>query len=114
MKIACTYENGMIYDHFGHCPSFLVYDTETKEAVLYDTSALHGPQIVSALHEEGVSVLIGGGMGPHPLQAAEALGMEVICGASGDCEEVLGAYLKGELKNDPTAIHACCHGEGHA
>ena len=31
MKIAVTYENGQVFQHFGHTEEFKVYDTEDKK-----------------------------------------------------------------------------------
>lgn len=32
MKIAVTYENGQIFQHFGHSESFKIYETEIGRA----------------------------------------------------------------------------------
>ena len=34
MKIAVTYENGEIFQHFGHTENFKVYTIENKKIVL--------------------------------------------------------------------------------
>ena len=33
MKIAVTYENGQIFQHFGHSENFKIYETEGKNIV---------------------------------------------------------------------------------
>ena len=40
MKIAVTYENGMVFQHFGHTKQFKVYDVEdgkTASSQIVDT-----------------------------------------------------------------------------
>ena len=38
MKIAVTYENGQVFQHFGHCASFKFYDVENGEIKLMSDS----------------------------------------------------------------------------
>ena len=66
MRIAVTYENGEIFQHFGHTEQFKVYDVENGKimsAEVVDTNGSgHGALagVLSALH---VDALICGGFG---------------------------------------------------
>ena len=33
MKIAVTYENGQVFQHFGHCENFKLYEVEDGKVV---------------------------------------------------------------------------------
>ena len=41
MKIAVTYENGQIFQHFGHCETFKIYNVENQ--------TIQSSEIVSAV-----------------------------------------------------------------
>ena len=40
MKIAVTYENGQIFQHFGHSESFKIYEAEGKNIVRAEVIAV--------------------------------------------------------------------------
>ena len=66
MRIAVTYENGDVFQHFGHTKQFKVYDVENGKIVsseIIDTNGSgHGALagVLSSLH---VDALICGGIG---------------------------------------------------
>mgnify|MGYP005764279921 CR=1 FL=1 len=48
MKIAVTYENGQVFQHFGHCKLFCLADTETGSRELIDPMGEgHGARLAS-------------------------------------------------------------------
>jgi len=69
MKLAVTFENGNIFQHFGHTENFKIYDIENgviKESrVVNSNGAGHGA-LAGFLKNEGVDVLICGGIGADP------------------------------------------------
>ena len=117
MKIAVTYENGQIFQHFGHTEQFKIYDTENgkivKSEILESNGSGHGA-LASLLAINKVEVLICGGIGGGAINALANAGIEVIGGASGDVKAVVEAYLAGTLtvrENFHCNHHH--HGEGH-
>ena len=116
MRIAVTYENGNVFQHFGHTETFKVYEVEDGKVV---SSALFGSNgsghgaLASLLNDKGIDVLICGGIGGGAQQALSERGIELCAGASGNTDEAVEAYLRGELIN----TGANCdhhHGEGHS
>ena len=115
MKIAVTYENGQVFQHFGHTEQFKVYEVEDKKIVgskVVDTNGTGHGALTGFLQEEGVSVLICGGIGGGARNALAQAGIELYPGVSGDADAQVQALLEGSLAFDPdtTCDH---HGEGH-
>ena len=65
MKIAVTYQNGEIFQHFGHSEQFGIYETENgkvvNKTVIGTEGSGHGA-LATLLSEQGVDTLICGGM----------------------------------------------------
>ena len=66
MKIAVTYENGTIFQHFGHTEQFKLYEVEDgniwKEEVVDTNGSGHGA-LAGFLEGHQVDTLICGGIG---------------------------------------------------
>lgn len=103
MKIAVSSSNGMVFGHFGHCPEFMIFETDGKTILGSDKveNPGHKPGFLpNFLNNLGVNVVISGGMGKRAITIFNEKHIEVITGASGDAKEVVEKYLKGELKSD--------------
>ena len=119
MKIAVTYENGQVFQHFGHTETFKVYDVEDGRVV---SSAVMGSDgsgheaLAELLRDRAVDVLICGGIGGGAQAALEEAGIELCAGASGSADEAVAAYLRGELVNTGANCdhHDHEHEEDHA
>ncbi|MBB6630917.1 NifB/NifX family molybdenum-iron cluster-binding protein [Clostridium algidicarnis] len=116
MKIAMPKNGELINQHFGKSESFLVVTMEEGKIIdKKEISALklqhnHGG-LSNLLLDEGVSLIITGGIGAGAYNALKENNLEVIRGVNGKIEEVLLAYLKGELE-DKNVV--CNHnGEHH-
>lgn len=116
MKIAVTYDNGEVYQHFGHTKEFKVYEVENGEVVssqiIGSNGSGHGA-LAGLLAERSIDVLICGGIGGGAQAALLERGIELCAGASGGADEAVEAYLNDELVN----TGANCdhhHGEGHS
>ena len=115
MRIAVTYENGEIFQHFGHTEQFKVYDVENSKIIsseVVDTNGSgHGALagVLSALH---VDALICGGIGGGAQSALAAAGIQLYGGVSGDADAAAEALAAGTLAYDPNVM---CdhHGEHH-
>ena len=115
MKIAVTYENGQVFQHFGHTEEFKVYSVEDGRIVsseLVGTDGSGHEALADLLRGMGVDVLICGGIGGGAQAALEEAGIELCAGASGDADEAAAAYLRGELVN--TGANCDHHDEEHS
>ena len=114
MKIAVTYENGNIFQHFGRTEYFKVYEVEDgkilSSEVISSNGIGHGA-LAGLLADRDIRTLICGGLGGGALNALTGAGIEVCAGASGDADAAVEAYLKGELTD--SGANCDHHGEGH-
>lgn len=110
MKIAVTYENGSVFQHFGHCENFKVYEVEANAVkaseVVNAAGSGHGA-LAGFLKDHGVDVLICGGIGGGARTALAEAGIELYPGVSGDADESVNALLAGNLDFDPDTM--CSH-----
>ena len=115
MKIAATYENGNIFQHFGRTEFFKVYEVEDGKIVSSEVIGSDGighGALAGLLAGHDIQVLICGGLGGGALNALTNAGIEVCAGASGNADEAVEAYLRGDLV-DTGANCDHHHGEGH-
>lgn len=115
MTIAVTYENGEIYQHFGHTSSFKLYETEGNEIVserVIDTNGNGHGALATLLTEYGVEVLICGGIGGGAQMALAQAGIKLYGGVSGNADVAVKALLEGTLDYD-AEVKCNHHGEGH-
>ena len=66
MKIAVTYENGQIFQHFGKTETFKIYDVNDQGIVSSEVISSGGSghsALAGFLAEQSVQVLICGGLG---------------------------------------------------
>ena len=117
MKIAVTYENGQVFQHFGHTEQFKVYEVEDGKVVSSQVVGSDGSgheALAVLLADKAVDVLICGGIGGGAQAALEEQGIELCAGASGEADEAVQAYLRGELVNTGASCdHHEHHGEEH-
>ncbi|HIZ59652.1 MAG TPA: FKBP-type peptidyl-prolyl cis-trans isomerase [Candidatus Dorea faecipullorum] len=116
MKIAVTYDNGNIFQHFGKTENFKIYEVEDHNVISSEVIGSNGTghgALAGLLAEQSVDVLICGGIGGGAQAALAEAGIELCSGAQGDADQAVEAYLKGEL----TSSGATCdhhHDEGHS
>ena len=118
MKIAVTYENGEVFQHFGHTEQFKVYQVEDgtiiSSEVINTEGSGHGA-LADFLKAAGVDVLICGGIGMGARNALAEAGIELYPGACGNADHQAEAFLAGSLAYDPdtSCSHHDHHGEDH-
>ena len=118
MKIAVTFNNGEIFQHFGHTEYFKIYNIEdgkiaSSEVVATD-GAGHGA-LAEFLSSRGVDTLICGGIGGGAQMALADEGITLRGGVSGDADAAVMAYISGGLEYDPEVkCNHHHHGEGHS
>ena len=115
MRIAVTYENGEIFQHFGHTSQFKMYDVTdgniVSEHTAYTMGSGHGA-LAGFLKENGADVLICGGIGGGAKNALAEAGIKLYGGASGNADEAVKALLAGTLQYNPDVM-CSHHGDGH-
>ena len=114
MKIAVTYENGHIFQHFGHTEQFKVYDVQNNAIVkteVIDTNGSGHGALAGLLSDLGVEVLICGGIGGGAQMALMQAGIKLFGGVSGSADDAVAACIAGTLSYDPNA--KCDHHDHH-
>lgn len=118
MKIAVTYENGEVFQHFGHTEAFKVYNVENGSVVSAEVIGTNGSgheALADYLTEQSVNILICGGIGNGAQAALASAGIEICSGAQGDADAAVKAYLNGELESEGVNCdHHHDHEEEHA
>ena len=119
MKIAVTHENGMIFQHFGHTKQFKIYEVEngafTKVQIVPTGESGHGA-LAALLKEQGVDVLICGGIGGGAQSALKDAGIELYGGVQGGADSAVAAFVAGRLEFNPDVKcdhHDHEHGDGN-
>ena len=119
MRIAVTYENGEIFQHFGHTEQFKVYDVEDGKIVasqVIDTNGSGHGALAGVLSALNADVLICGGIGGGAQMALAAAGIRLFGGVSGSADAAVEALFAGNLAYNPDVRcnhHDHHHGEGH-
>ena len=120
MRIAVTYENGQIFQHFGHTEAFKIYDVEEGKVVhseVVDTNGSGHGALAGVLNALNVDILICGGIGGGAQTALAAAGIKLFGGVSGDADEAVNALINETLDYNPEvkcSHHEHNHEEGHA
>ena len=113
MRIAVTYENGEIFQHFGHSEHFKLYDVEdgkiTGERVVDTNGSGHGA-LAGFLRAAGADVLICGGIGGGARTALADAGIGLYAGVRGSADDAVKSLVAGTLEYDPDAR---CDHHGH-
>ena len=119
MRIAVTYENGNIFQHFGHTQQFKVYDVvdgRIVSAEVIDTNCSGHGALAGVLTALNADVLICGGIGGGAQMALAAAGIRLFGGVSGSADAAVEALISGGLEYNPNVRcdhHDHHHGEGH-
>ena len=119
MRIAVTYENGEIFQHFGHTEQFKLYDVEdgriVAEQIVSTNGSGHGA-LAGFLKAAQADALICGGIGMGAQMALAEVGIKLYGGVQGSADAAARALAAGALQYDPDARcdhHDHHHGEGH-
>ena len=118
LKIAVTYDNGQIFQHFGHTEQFKIYDTENgkivKSEILESNGSGHGA-LATLLAINKVEVLICGGIGGGAQAALQQAGIRLYAGVQGNADAAVNMFIANKLSYDPNArCDHHDHHEGHA
>ena len=118
MRVAVTFENGEIFQHFGHTEQFKIYDIEDgriASSEIVDTNGSGHGALAGVLSALKVDALICGGIGGGARMALAEAGIQLYGGVRGSADAAAEAFASGKLAFDPDARcdHHDHHGEGH-
>lgn len=129
MRIAVTYENGNIFQHFGRTEQFKVYDVENSKIIkteILDTNGSGHSALAGVLSAVKVDVLICGGIGGGAQMALAKENIQLYGDVSGSADDAVNAFIDGSLNFNPDVncnhhdaehgdkTHTCGeHGCGH-
>ncbi len=118
MKIAVPAKsNNEIDAHFGHCEFYKIYTVSDDRAILSE-ERMDSPQgcgcksnIASVFQQEGVTVMLAGGIGNGAVNILEEHGVEVVRNCKGDVSKLVAEYLAGKVSDGGSNCSG--HGEDH-
>ena len=114
MRIAIPYEQGEIFQHFGHTEQFKLYDVENGTIVreqIVDTNGSGHGALAGFLHAVQADALICGGIGGGAQLALAEAGIGLYAGVTGSADAAAKALAAGTLEYDPEA--RCSHHDHH-
>lgn len=92
-----------IDDHFGHCEFYGIYTISKKNEII-DIETLrseHGcgckSNIASILSENGVTIMLAGGIGSGAIDVLTHWGIQVIRGCSGNATDIVKQFVEGKI-----------------
>ena len=92
MKIAVTYADGQVYQHFGHAAQFKLYTVESGmilDTAVVDATASGHSAMVSYLQRQGVNTVICGGIGGGAVSALAGAGIRLFAGTTGSADQAV-------------------------
>jgi predicted Fe-Mo cluster-binding NifX family protein len=121
MKIAIPVENDRLNSHFGGSRQFTIVEVDANAKTILRSETLPAPEHQPGLfprwlREQGVQVVIAGGIGQRALAIFAQNGIQVRAGQSdASVEALVAAYLAGEMVQTPEgcAQHHGQHGHDH-
>ncbi|MBQ5315344.1 MAG: NifB/NifX family molybdenum-iron cluster-binding protein [Oscillospiraceae bacterium] len=117
MRIAVTYENGEVFQHFGHSSQFKIYTEDNGKIIaseVIDTNGSGHSALAGLLSALGVNALICGGIGGGAQMALAGAGISVYGGVTGNADKAAEDFASGKLIYNPDAkCDHHDHGEGH-
>ncbi|MGI6007656.1 MAG: NifB/NifX family molybdenum-iron cluster-binding protein [Ruminococcus sp.] len=112
MKVAVTYEEGEVFQHFGHTQQFKVYETDGNKVIsseVVDAGGSGHGALAGFLSGLQVDTLICGGIGQGAKDALAEAGITLCGGVSGSADEAVQALLAGNLSYNSNVT--CSHHE---
>lgn len=120
MKVAVPTRENMVDDHFGHCEYYTVFTVENNE--IAKSEIIGSPQdcgckseIAGTLASMDVTVMLAGGIGMGAINKLNSEGIQVVRGCSGDVNELMNLWLKGNVADSGESCgqHEHHHEHGH-
>lgn len=114
MRVAVAYDEGEVFQHFGHTESFKIYDIDdgrVKNAQIIPSNGEGHGALAILLSQNKVDVLICGGIGGGAINALSAAKITVYAGVSGSADEAINSFISGTLSKNSSAN--CNHNDNH-
>ncbi len=114
MKIAVTTQGNEIFQHFGSCKEFTVFEAEGERIIgksTLDTSESGHGALAELMKQNRIDVLICGGIGSGAKSALRIRNIEIVPGVTGSIETAVKKYLSGEVIGNPDFVCGHHHGE---
>lgn len=114
MKIAVTYDQEQIFQHFGQSKFFKIYevaDSVLKSAQIISAGEKGHGELAKVLQANDVNILICGGIGAGAQTALGNVGIEIYAGIVGSPDEAVDKLLQGTLPQNKNAT--CNHHDHH-
>jgi predicted Fe-Mo cluster-binding NifX family protein len=118
IALPVTFSN-MIDNHFGHCEMYSVYtisntnEIEKIETINSEQGCGCKSNIAGVLAQQGVTLMLAGGIGNGAINVLSAQGIEVIRGCSGNAAEAVRNYLSGQLEDSGESCRQHEHHHEH-
>jgi predicted Fe-Mo cluster-binding NifX family protein len=112
MRIAIPLANGLLAQHFGHCEKFALVDVDPAAKQITASVEVEAPEhqpglLPPWLRDQGVNLVIAGGMGSRAHALFQAASIQVVTGAPAqDAASIVRQYLEGTLV---TGENVCDH-----
>ena len=116
MIIAVASDNGNVSAHFGYCKTFEVFETDGHNITAEKTVANPGHRpgfLPNFLNDQGVNVIVSGGMGGAAVAIFNEHNIEVVIGHKGSPKTAVEMYLAGELESTGSVCHDHNHAEDY-
>ena len=119
-KIAVPTRGNEVDDHFGHCDTYSLYTIgENQQIVMKEI--IPSPKgcgcksdIAITLKEKEVQLMLIGNIGQGAINKLGQQGINVIRGCQGDADQVVKAWLKGEVKDSGSSCEHHHHHSSHS
>ena len=117
-KIAIPTNGKALDPHFGRAAGFTVFEIEDKEARFVELLSATGLEhqhegLANMFKRNGVEVLVCGGIGGGMINGLNAVGLQVVSGASGNIVDVAKSYAEGNLVSTGSVCQHHDHGHDH-
>ncbi len=103
MKIAVTYDNGEVFQHFGHTEQFKIYEIGDNKVIneeIINTNGTGHGLLGKLLISKGVNALICGGLGSGARSILEENNIKVYPGVAGDSDQAIEDFINNKLDYD--------------
>ena len=113
MRVAVTYDNGNIQQHFGSTELFKIFNIEDGRIVSSDIISTNGKghrELIPVVEALDVDAVICGGLGMPIKEAIENSGKKLYVGVTGDADKAVSQMLDGSIEVNEGAVHTCSHG----
>jgi len=115
VKLAVTYQDGQVFQHFGKTKEFKIYDVADGKvgfSMVVSPGGQGHAALAGFLRMLGISAVLCGGIGPGAVEALQRLDITPIAGVTGDADQAAADFVAGKLTGDTAALLAHRHRGG--